>query len=200
MRTGRLKANEAESLNNLAQIAAGTNLYANDHDQMMPTGYFYQPGQGEITYAMQLLPYVSNTTTLFIAPTSAIQPVKPSSGGFIAMTYSMNNLISPDTSTGGQPIRRTAILHPSEVILIADGAQSATTTYSRSTFTNPVIPSNGVPDTSVAIPVGPDADTTGGAGWLRYRDQGAVDVAMVDGHVEAMRKGSVCYCNIVPNQ
>lgn len=196
----RQSSKQAQSISNLRQIAAAVNLYANDNGDLLPKGYFYLAGQGEVTYANQLAPYVNDKlTTLFISPTSAVLPVKPSTVNFTAITFSMNNLVCPDVSTGKSQVRRSSISHPSQVILIGDGSQNPTSTYSRCTFTNPPVSTTTTYNLDQAIPVGPDADTADGAGWLRYRNSGGVAVAMLDGHAEVIKKGAVLYRNVVPN-
>ncbi len=202
----RRKASQVQSVSQLRQMGMAANLYANDNNGLLPLGYFYDPkqtGTGETSYAIQLAPYLqesNSTANLFVSPTSVIHPVKVGQNGFIGMTYSANNLICPDTSTGIPQVRRTLISSPSQVILFADGSQSPTTTYSRATFTNPTVAPGTQVNLDDPIPVGPDQDTADGAGWLRYRGSGAtVAVVMVDGHAESLVKGKVLYRNIVPH-
>jgi type II secretory pathway pseudopilin PulG len=206
--SARQKAAQAKSLSNVHQISVAINLFATENNDYFPLGYFYQPPgqgvpyQGELSYVTELLPYVGglSAASIFIAPTSAIQPVKAPAAGSMAMTYSVHNLLCPDTSNGAKQVRRTVVARPSEVILIADGSQSPTSTYSRTTFTNPTMTLGMQTDLSTLIPVGPDADTTAGAGWFRYRSSGAVTVAMVDGHAQTMQKGTITYGNIIPDR
>lgn len=50
------------------------------------------------------------------------------------------------------------------------------------------------------IPIGSNSDTTEGLGQLRYRSEDSAIAAMVDGHVEKMKKGTVTYGNIIPDR
>ncbi len=202
----RRKAAQAQSVAQLQQLGVAANLYANENNGLLPLGYFYdpkQPGTGESSFAIQLAPYLQGTNAIaniFVSPTSVIKPVKPSRDGFVGLTYSANNLVCPDTSTGLPQVRRAQIASPSQVILFADGSQSPTTTYSRATFTNPPVAQGAQPDLDQPIPVGPDQDNTDGAGWLRYRGSGGtVAAVMVDGHAESLAKGTVLYRHIVPH-
>jgi len=200
---------EAQSISQLRQIAAAFHAYANDNNDRLPRGYSYQPGQTEVTYVTEVMPYLDEPPSplqpkrnIFISPTSAL-PVPPkAAGAFIPMTYSVHGLLCPDTSNGKPQFPRSAIIRPSQVILIGDSAQNPTSRNSFCTFKTPTAFAQSGSDKSLneAIPVGPDSDSPAGLGHLRYRSNGSAVVAMADGHVVAMRKGSVTYGNIIADR
>jgi len=199
------KAKVSKSLSNLRQIALAINEYANDNQDRFPSGYFYQSGQGETTYITAISPYLSETPSplnpqrnIFIAPTSAIPMPPKTAANLVPMTYSVHGVLCPDTSSGTvSPPRRISVARPSQVILVGDGAQNPTSGNSLSTFTSPTQfkQTGSTQNLDNLIPTGSgfDSDTSAGLGQLRYRSGGCAAVAMVDGHVELLKRGTVTY-------
>ncbi len=194
------------SVSNLRQIATAMHAYAADHDDYLPRGYFFQTGKSEVSYATELMPYLGNQPSplqprqnIFVAPTAGLAvPVKPANA-FIPITYSVHGVLCPDTSKGGQQMRRRAVQRPSEVILIGDSAQNPGSRNSLCTFKAPeaFYEPGATQPLAQPIPIGPDSDTTKGLGYLRYRTNGKAAVAMVDGHVALLEKGAVKYGNLI---
>ncbi len=203
----RKAGKETQSLNQLRQIGTAMQLYAADHQQKFPPGYFYNPETRprERTWASELLSYLGLPSNFyqiegnpFISPTSLVPVRSGVAATFTPFTYSVHSGICPDTSTNDTRPRLSEILRPSQVILIGDGCQIANT-YSTSTLSKPAefVTRTSQVDLDQPILTGPDTDEANSRGWLRYRNRGKVAVAMVDGHAEMIPKGSVRYRNII---
>lgn len=199
----------AKSMSNLRQIATAVHAYANDNDDYLPRGYFYQPGQAEVSYINELLPYLSEQPSplkpqrnIFVSPSSVLPMPAKAANAFIPMTYSVHGLLCPDTSNGNSPMKRNAVARPTQVILIGDSAQNPTSKNSLCTLKAPTAFYQAGSDKPLdeLIPVGADSDSNSGLGGLRYRSDGKAVVAMVDGHVEALKKGTVTYGNIIADR
>ncbi|MFV0416685.1 MAG: type II secretion system protein [Chthoniobacterales bacterium] len=205
----RSQARVAKSISNLRQIATAINLYVADNNDLFPRGYFYQPGESELTYVTELAPYLGHKTrsddpskNIFIAPTSAV-PIPPQApNSFIPLTYAVHGVLCPDTSTGRTRVRRSSVQRPAQVILVGDSSQNSNHGNSFTTFTSPrpFRFTGALENLDDLIPIGPDSDTPGGMGQLRYRSNNAAAVAMVDGHVALLPKGSVTYGNLIPDR
>ncbi len=197
---------EARSISNLRQIVTAMHAYANENDDYLPSGYFYQPGQAEVSYINALLPYLSEAPSplkpqrnIFVSPTSALPVPVKAANAFIPMTYSVHGVLCADTSNSDNRIKRSAVARPSQVILIGDAAQNPSSKNSLCTLKGPgaFIERGSSKPLEQAIPTDADSDTNAGLGQLRYRSNGAAIVAMVDGHVARMKKGSVTYANVI---
>jgi prepilin-type N-terminal cleavage/methylation domain-containing protein/prepilin-type processing-associated H-X9-DG protein len=192
----------AKSISNLRQIATAMNAYAGENDDNLPRGYFYQPGQSEVTYVNELLPYLGEQPSplnpqrnIFISPSSALRvPAKPANA-LVPLTYSVHSVLCPDTSNGKAPMKRSMIARPTQVIMIGDSAQNPSSKNSLSTLT--AFSSASTRPLDELFPVGADSDTSAGLGALRYRSDGKAAVAMVDGHVELIKKGTLTYANVI---
>src|SRR5262245_56081829 len=76
----RENAKNTESMTNLRQIASAMHGYAAENNNLFPRGYFYKPGEGEISYVTELIPYIGDAPSpvlpkknIFIAPTSKLE-------------------------------------------------------------------------------------------------------------------------------
>ena len=200
---------EAKSIGQLRQIATAIHGYANDNQDNFPRGYFFLSGQPELSYITELLPYLDEqpsplrpSRNIFISPSSALpMPVK-AAGATIPTTYSVHGLLCPDTSTGKVPMKRSMVNRPGQVILIGDAAQNPSSKNALFTLKSPSAFAEAGSSRSLdeLIPVGADADTNAGLGQLRYRSNGHAVVAMVDGHVARMKKGTVTYANVIADR
>lgn len=205
----RESAKAAKSLSNLHQIVLAVHAYAGENSDLFPRGYFYQPGQAEVSYINDLIPYLSEAPSplnpgrnIFIAPTSAV-PIPPkAANAFIPLTYSVHGLLCPDTSSGTARFRRSQVARPTQVILIGDSAQNPTSGNSFCTFTSPIAfkTTGDAHNLNTTIPASPNTDTSAGLGQVRYRTRGAAAFAMVDGHVALMKPGTITYANIIADR
>ncbi len=203
----RKGANVTRSLSNLRQIGVGMNLHASDNRNLYPEGYYYKPGEGERMWTTALVPYLSSdikiyaaAQSIFVSPLAEIE-VKDGSpnAGTIPSTYSVHGLLCPNTSSGDTRLRRTAVVRPTQVILVGEGGQRSST-YANASFASPAAfnTANSTVSFETLIPTDTDLDGVGGA--LRYRGKNSAPVVFVDGHVEALVKGSVTYGNIIADR
>ncbi len=204
----RQSARESKSISNLRQISAALNVYASEHGGRFPAGYFYQPGEGERIWTVELSPYLEQKTdsnesarNIFVSPLAEI-PVNEGNfnQGVVPSTYSVHGLICSDISNGDTRLRQSLIKRPSDVILVGEGTQRSNSTYANASFSNPIAfrQADSTEDLDTPIPTGSDVDGVGGA--LRYRARGYVPVAFVDGHAELMKKGTVTYANVIADR
>ncbi len=201
-------ARESQSLSNLRQIAMAMNLYADDNKGKFAPGYYYKPGEGERIWTTELVPYIGLKTKIYIAsrspfvsPLAEIDVRDGSPGsGVIPSTYSVHGVLCPDISGGDTRFPRTQISRPTRVILVGESTQRSNSTYANATFSNPSAfrTLNSSQNRNDPIPTESDVDGVGGA--LRYRGRNSAPVAFVDGHVEALKKGTVTYGNIIADR
>ena len=205
--TVRLSARESKSLNNLRQIGVALHLYADEHNDRFPPGYFFRPGEGERIWTTELLPYIGMRSasiadeSIFVSPLAQI-PVRDQLPTSIVtpLTYSAHGLLMQNISGEDERIRRFEVFRPTQVILIGEGTQRSNNTYSNATFGNPSawrVPGSGE-NLNEPIPTDTDVDGVGGA--LRYRGNNSAPVLFVDGHVRSMRKGTVTYGNLIADR
>jgi len=213
MRSAKQEAQTAGCLSNLRQIAGLIRLYANDHDNaFMPVA-----NSGASNYVSSLPPYLpvsdaASTKNIFVSPAAA-EPVSPYGTNTICITYALNNTLFDDFSAMATPmnnLRITDVVRPSETIMVANGAQipeynwNCAYTFYNVPYMARVTGSNctsvAVSQLNTPIPYysSENVDRDAGMGYLRYVQRGnsAVNVAMVDGHVEAISIGKVLYRNI----
>lgn len=207
--SGRDGANVAKSISNLRQIATAMQVFANENAERFPIGYYYNNQPPEITYVTQLAPYLDEqpsplrpSRNIFVAPTSAIPVPVKSASSTIPMTYSVNALLSPNTTSGAVGLLRTQVRRPSKVIMVGDGVQNPSSANSQTTFTSPTAfkTLGSAQALDSLIPVGSNTDVAADVGQLRYRSRDAAAVAMVDGHVELLKKGTVTYGNVIADR
>ncbi|CAN5348557.1 hypothetical protein BH09VER1_BH09VER1_28140 [soil metagenome] len=202
-------AKAAKSISNLRQIATAFHTYTGENNDYFPRGYFYQPGQAEVSYINELAPYLSEAPSpavpsrnIFIAPTSTIKVPAKAANAFIPLTYSVHGVLCPDTSSGTPRFRRSQVTRPTQVILIGDSAQNPTSGNSFCTFNSPPAfkLTGDAHSLTTVIPASADSDTSAGLGQVRYRTRGAAAFAMVDGHVALMKPGTITYANIIADR
>lgn len=204
----RHAAREVKSLSNLRQIGLALNLYADDHNDYFPPGYYYVPGDAERIWHVEILSYVGLEVfthradeSLFVSPLAEI-PVRdaPPGGTVMPFTYSAHGVLLSNTSSEDNRLARDHVERPTEVILVAEATQRSGNTYANATFGNPsAFRTRGVSaDLDELIPTDTDVDGVGGS--LRYRGRNAAPAVFVDGHVEALKKGTVKYRHIVADR
>jgi prepilin-type processing-associated H-X9-DG protein len=173
-------------MSNLRQIGVTVALYTTDHTGLLPEAWNASSG---VSYATILEPYLSQATdrvkhdrkNIFVCPGNTL-PVAEGSAGII--TYSMNVVLGSGT------VRLMQIPSPSTTFLFTDGTQiTANRNLSSASIYEPWQLFWGSNPEEV-VPTTQDADGTA-AGWIRYRHGGAANFLMVDGHVEAIKKGSL---------
>jgi len=199
---GGLKSAKAGAcLSNLHQIGVATMAYAADNSFKLPNA----DGDGGI-WPVKLATFISTGTkskkSIFVCP-GCEKPVQEGSDTTVAVTYGMHNGLMPK---GGTASNITSVVRSTEVILAGDVCQdSGNKGWSPYCIEQPSIISSqsggrgGSTDLTSPISYGTDADS-GNNPWLRYRHGGKVNVVMVDGHAEAIKKGSVLNKHVIFGQ
>ena len=201
--SGGLKSAKAGAcLSNLHQIGIATMAYAADNSFKLPDA---GSGTGDM-WATQLAKFISTGTkskkSIFVCP-GCEKPVTEATGTDVAVTYGMHNGLMPK---GGTASNMSSVVRSTEVILAGDVCQdSGNKGWSPYCIEQPSIISSqsggrgGSTDLTSPISYGTDADS-GNNPWLRYRHSGKVNVVMVDGHAEAIKKGSVLNKHVIFGQ
>ncbi len=188
------KAKSGACLSNLRQIGIALITYASGSED----GKFPMPDEGkalsnEATWVKKLGIDAKTKKNIFVCP-GCEKPVTEGTGEEIAITYGVYSaLVDP---TKNFPIN--SIVRPSDVILVADVCQeTGNKGWSPNRIEDPGIFLDGGgdgmamgEDLDTPLSVGPDEDGPKSAS-LRYRHQGRVNVVMVDGHGESIKKGEV---------
>lgn len=202
---GRVKsrANSAACLSNLRQCGVIIRLYSGEHDNYFPPATSNNQG-----YAAALAEYLPKTTitsrrNIYVSP-SAVYPTT----GDSQFTYAVHNALF-----GGavqSPLKMTAVTRPTQVIMMANGAQIKDYGYSCAfTFWQPWELNQGSGhyaagylDKAIPADDASNVDDYAGSGFLRYvqNNNKAINVLMVDGHAETIAKGKVLYRNVVYDQ
>ena len=201
--SGGLKSAKAGAcLSNLHQIGVATMAYAADNSFKLPDA-----GSGTSDmWATQLATFISTGTkskkSIFVCP-GCEKPVTEATGTDVAVTYGMHNGLMPK---GGMASNMSSVVRPAEVILAGDVCQNpGNKGWSPFCVEQPSIISSqsggrgGSTDLASPISYGTDSDS-GNSPWLRYRHSGKVNVVMVDGHAEAIKKGAVLNKHVVFGQ
>jgi prepilin-type processing-associated H-X9-DG protein/prepilin-type N-terminal cleavage/methylation domain-containing protein len=199
--SGLKSAKAGACLSNLHQIGVATMAYAADNSFKLPDA-----GASSPEWATTLASFVSTTTkskkSIFVCP-GCLKSVEDGTATTVAVTYGMHGGLMPKGKTASNI---TSVTRPTEVILAGDVCQNpGNKGWSPYSIENPsiiTIQSSG-PGGSVAmekaISVATDADT-GNSPSMRYRHSGKVNVVMVDGHAEAIKKGSVLNKHVIFGQ
>jgi len=197
------KAKSGACLSNLRQIGLALITYASGSED----GRFPVPDDGkalsnEATWVKKLDIDAKTKKNIFVCP-GCEKPVKEGTGEEVAITYGVYSaLVDPSQNF---PIN--SIVRPSDVILVADVCQETENKgWSPNRIEEPSIFLNGGgdgmamgEDMDTPLPPGDDADGPKKAS-LRYRHQGRVNVVMVDGHAESIKKGEVLNKHAVLSQ
>jgi len=194
------KAKSGACLANLRQIGLGLITYAAEGSG----GTFPQSTGQDAAWATELGKYINTTTqskkSIFVCP-GCEKPVTEGTDTTVAITYGVHSALVDPTKN----VAINDVIRPSDVILVGDVCQDpGNKGWSPNRIENPAIfstQSGGRSGTSLdaAIAVTEDTDT-GNNAWLRYRHQGRVNVVMVDGHAESIKKGSVLNKHVVYDQ
>lgn len=188
-------------LSNLRQIGVAIHSYAAENDQRLPP----RKNGGDIIWValgryIDAVPRTKNS--IFVCPQHDL-PVSTNSYGIMATTYVCNTGLFPGTPTSSDGLKLNTIHRPSQVILVADGAQQAAYNGGASyQLINPpaLFPYTGdmSKDLKAPIPTPENSDRDNGdVGYLRYKHNGSVNTLKVDGSVSAIKKGEVTYGNVI---
>ena len=180
-------------------------LYMGDHNSYFPPATTNNQG-----YVVTLAAYmptidVQATNNVFVSPSAAF-PCH--TYGNMNFTYAVHNGLFGGSEQS--PVKLTAVTRPSEVIMMANGSQIPEYGYSCAfTFYNPWQLNQGdgqyaANELDTPIPCDPstNVDNDAGMGYLRYvqAKNTAINVLMVDGHVQTIPMGQVLYRNVVYDQ
>jgi prepilin-type N-terminal cleavage/methylation domain-containing protein/prepilin-type processing-associated H-X9-DG protein len=191
------QAKTAACVSNLRECGVLIHLYANEHENSFPP----VNNPGNAGYVVPLSAYLpvsaaKSGKNVFVSP-AALYPCSNSATN--NFTYAVHNGLF---GGAGQDSKRvTDVTRPSEVIMMANGAQIKSYNYHCAfTFWNPNELNQGKGSNAATYldkPIPADdwtnVDDWSGQGYLRYvqRDNKAINALMVDGHVVTIDKGKV---------
>lgn len=206
----REKARQASYASNLKQLGLVSLQYAQDYDENESVGYGGDGSQNNDYWYYNIMPYVAtanaNTATINFCPSSPHAQ---------QMAYAMNARLGGDSSDDGNPFgfnfdySKPSTLamqtHPSETI--AYGESDQIPGYGNNPLTvfrvNPGSV-NGGPWNEYDAPtndkdwasIDNDTNTDGTSpGQVRYRHTLMANLVFCDGHVKAMRRGTITIWN-----
>lgn len=205
-------ARTTKSLSNLRQLASAMQMYSSDNKGLYPVGY-HDPDPGHETYwYLEIEQYIDQKTisgnelsNILISPFVGEDLAE----GYFAngearttpSTYSVHGLICPSLPTNYTEDPRFPVWNieenHSEIILVAEATVMGNG-YAKAVFDRPFQWYTLVNDPSDAF-LDNEIVTYGEhlSGALSYRANDHALVAFLDGHVEALEKGTVKYKNIV---
>ena len=221
------KAKAISCLSNLKQIGLASKMYVDDNQGRFPPLYFTRSVFPDMsgaypfdvsTYVVQAASIVwwsdmlringySKGTKVFNCPSITWMSSMGAVGGsfstnVLGIGYNWPNMGSPATATTWQPVRESAVMHPSETVTHADAAS----------ILNPTEPNadNWIEDKGASVTTGtgsayftcPNASANwtgpGGVGpRVVPRHAGRVSSAWVDGHAESVKNSSLGWCDPV---
>ena len=202
--SGGLKSSKAGAcLSNLHQIGVATMAYAADNSFKLPDAG--TDGKGDV-WVKTIATYINTGTkskkSIFVCP-GCEKPVQEGTGDEMALTYGVHSGLMP---LGGTASNIASVIRPNEVILAGDVCQNpGNKGWSPFCIEQPSVISSqsggrgGSANLDSPISYGTDSDS-GKNPWLRYRHSGKVNVVMVDGHAEAIKKGSVLNKHVIFGQ
>jgi prepilin-type processing-associated H-X9-DG protein/prepilin-type N-terminal cleavage/methylation domain-containing protein len=189
------RSRDMACLSNLREIGLAANLFASENDNFYPSAYDSSVKTDYLGYLQPYLPQnLSSPKHIYICPGNKKRTVVEYST--YRGTYGINNILSHYMSKSG--VSRLQVIRPAEVILFADTCQSYSSGGGEVSFYNPTQMTSTTAPLSTVYSTGPDSDTSSGNGWMRYRHNGGVNVVMVDGHCENLKKGTVTLANLSP--
>ena len=194
------KAKSGACMANLRQIGLGLITSATEN----PSGLF-PPSDGQVAaWATNLASFMNTTTqskkSIFVCP-GCEKPVQEGSSGEVAITYGVHSSLVDSNKN----VAINSVVRPSDVILAGDVCQDpgnkgwSPNRIEKPNFDNPSSGRGGAANLESPIATSVDSDN-GNSPWLRYRHQGRVNVVMVDGHAESIKKGSVLNKHVVYDQ
>ncbi len=202
------KSRASQGLANMRQIGAAMSLYAGENDGLLPLMRTYWPQQ---SYGLEGIEKFLDTVNgkgagkkLYVCPNRKIQApmhLMEQNGWLNYRTFSCNPNVhrwAPTSEADPASLRTkvVSIQRPAQVISIIDASQRADGTLANGGLNGlPVDPTDQrMQDASRAeelIPTTGDSDPQT-AGTIRYRQPGeAANALFVDGHVEAVKKGTL---------
>jgi prepilin-type N-terminal cleavage/methylation domain-containing protein/prepilin-type processing-associated H-X9-DG protein len=206
---GKVRASARSSVcrSNLRQISLATTLYVNE------TGFFpYATSPENINWRQTLRPYMSsgravntdeNNSEAVVCPARTITPANTADS--MRATYSAHprllvNINQPNSPfKGRQPLR--VVSRPSQVILFADATQQSHGGSHSQFYKVEEAQADGSTSnesTPIAVDVATDSDPQA-EGYLRYRHEGSLNAAFVDGHVEGFKRGAILQRHVRTN-
>ena len=194
------KAKSGACMANLRQIGLGLITYATENS----AGTFPQSTGQDALWAIELGKYVNTSTkskkSIFVCP-GCEKPVQEGTDTTVAITYGIHSALADPTKN----VAINNVIRPSDVILVGDVCQDpgnkgwSPNRIEKPNFDNPSSGRGGAANLESPIATSVDSDN-GNSPWLRYRHQGRVNVVMVDGHAESIKKGSVLNKHVVYDQ
>ncbi|MFW5867445.1 MAG: DUF1559 domain-containing protein, partial [Armatimonadota bacterium] len=123
----REKARQTACLSNVKQIALATQMYAQDHGEMLPQGGTWSPDDVMIRWYDALEPYLKNEQILICPSSQNNDAPNTWNYGFVRQTTGYNGTIGgftlPDGTavpSGPAPVALAQVQNPSETVLLSD--------------------------------------------------------------------------------
>jgi prepilin-type N-terminal cleavage/methylation domain-containing protein len=216
----RQSAKNTTNLSNMRQIGMALNAYTVDNKGFFPPGADDTKPTGFKFWPQQLDSYLgaSRVKGKAILKSPNADPDIPylDSTQEAASTYSLNGGIVQEKNSSGVyyrggagafgPLPLNRIQRPSQVILVADGNQTAPNGFAKLVFGDGTLGAivfvNSTVTLSDVVPTMSqwDLDDASSAGNLRFRNSGKLHAAMADGSVRAFAKNELTYGNLVSNR
>jgi prepilin-type N-terminal cleavage/methylation domain-containing protein/prepilin-type processing-associated H-X9-DG protein len=190
---GRVRgsARNAQCKSNMRQLSLATQLYANDNKDLLPPAF---NGNGRLGWRASITSYIavkdSAGSNLFSCPSNTLPMVTDNSQN---SSYSANPNLCKDPTL--PLVKRSKILRPTMVLLYADAIQTSSGGKAHGNLFNMPGTSGSPALGEQTLPPSPDVDG-GNQANMRFRHDGAANVAMADGSVKQFRNGEIKNMNL----
>jgi prepilin-type N-terminal cleavage/methylation domain-containing protein/prepilin-type processing-associated H-X9-DG protein len=193
----REKARQSSCLSNLKQIGIGTQMYAQDYDQLMICAYYYVVGGTSYRWQEAVQPYLKNAQVL-VCP--SVPGYVYTSGAYsIPISYGINctTFYAADKSGFWYSIADSAVPYPAKMIIVGDAGGTPSYGLPKTTGSYYI---SGPPTAAPASGPGQFDGTTNTISYLDWRHLGMFNALFCDGHVKALNTSTIDNWSIAAQQ